>query len=238
MTKPDTSLIGLSLYTKKDLRNSEFCRYLLNIFFNYGREFAPEQVDYGMKWKKIREDNLPLIIDNCEKVNNLLFRREQKYQSETALLIGDGPSIPNGMTNWIDESYFMEEGHIERYINISKLFYELFQADYGLIHQTLDKIKMATIQDPKFGRTVLPINLNKGLPGIYWANFFGPKYVNLIGRNKLLSAPCFKVTELQDGGILIIISPSPLYPDEEENRKKQLAFRIFLGEPFFYPKSC
>ncbi|MBI4317573.1 MAG: hypothetical protein HY675_03705 [Chloroflexi bacterium] len=43
---------------------------------------------------------------------------------------------------------------------------------------------------------------------IFWANFFGPPYVEKYGRDFLLGAPGWRVEELSDGGILYVISPS------------------------------
>ena len=40
-------------------------------------------------------------------------------------------------------------------------------------------------------------------------NFFGPKEVERIGRRRILAAPAYKVEELKDGGILLLISPNP-----------------------------
>lgn len=42
----------------------------------------------------------------------------------------------------------------------------------------------------------------------FWANFFGPPYVERYGRDFLLGAPGWRVEELSDGGILYVLSPS------------------------------
>jgi hypothetical protein len=41
----------------------------------------------------------------------------------------------------------------------------------------------------------------KYIPDVYWLTFFGPPYVKLFGRERLLSAPAYKVEELSYGGI-------------------------------------
>ncbi|TAK30235.1 MAG: hypothetical protein EPO21_19615 [Chloroflexota bacterium] len=43
---------------------------------------------------------------------------------------------------------------------------------------------------------------------LFWANFFGPPYVERYGRDFLLGAPGWRVEELSDGGILYVLSPS------------------------------
>ncbi len=44
---------------------------------------------------------------------------------------------------------------------------------------------------------------------ITWLTFFGPELVNKFGREKLLSAPAYKIEKLSDGGILIVSGPTP-----------------------------
>lgn len=49
---------------------------------------------------------------------------------------------------------------------------------------------------------------NLHLPHIYWANFFGPEYVEKLDRKFLVNAPGWKIEELEDGGILYVLTPS------------------------------
>jgi hypothetical protein len=39
---------------------------------------------------------------------------------------------------------------------------------------------------------------------VFWANFFGPAYVEQYGREFLWNAPGWRVEELEDGGILYV----------------------------------
>ena len=41
-------------------------------------------------------------------------------------------------------------------------------------------------------------------------NFFGPVLVESIGRETLLALPAWQKTELDDGGLLLEMSPSPV----------------------------
>jgi hypothetical protein len=43
---------------------------------------------------------------------------------------------------------------------------------------------------------------------IFWANFFGPEYVNKYSRAFLLNAPGWRKEELDDGGILYVVGES------------------------------
>ena len=44
------------------------------------------------------------------------------------------------------------------------------------------------------------------LPALYWANFFGPRYVNMLGEHKILNAPAWKLDRLLDEGYLYVLA--------------------------------
>lgn len=64
------------------------------------------------------------------------------------------------------------------------------------------------------------------LPRIYWANFFGPRYVDHIGRSKILNAPAWKIEELADGGLLYLLAPHLGNTDEHVSKS---AVREYFG---------
>ncbi|VVB99998.1 Uncharacterised protein [uncultured archaeon] len=55
---------------------------------------------------------------------------------------------------------------------------------------------------------------------IAWLTFFGPELVKKFGREKLLSAPAYKIELLSDGGILLISGPTPNISDKSEYFEK------------------
>lgn len=50
--------------------------------------------------------------------------------------------------------------------------------------------------------------LKKCFLDLPWANVFGPAYVEFLGREKLLSAPCFQAAELGDGYVYLQLTES------------------------------
>jgi hypothetical protein len=42
---------------------------------------------------------------------------------------------------------------------------------------------------------------------LYWANFFGPRLVEKIGRERIQTAPAWRVEQLDDGGLLYLLAP-------------------------------
>jgi hypothetical protein len=79
-------------------------------------------------------------------------------------------------------------------------------ADWGLLHLLTDKeIERGVASDSvvaldrKHSRWRLSITthqLKRYLPDLYWGTLFGPPYVRLFGRDRLLSAPAHLVEEL------------------------------------------
>jgi hypothetical protein len=68
-------------------------------------------------------------------------------------------------------------------------------------------------------------------PELHWINLFGRPYIELFGREKLLSAPCYKVEELAEGIIALQLTDNLFEPIPEEMRasvKKYLCEQAFV----------
>ncbi len=67
--------------------------------------------------------------------------------------------------------------------------------------------------------------MKTGLKYIFWANFFGPAYVEMLGREFLLAAPGWKKQELEDGGILYVLTKSYVQSQSEPAKEALDYFR-------------
>jgi len=83
------------------------------------------------------------------------------------------------------------------FLDIGKGLYEVLRPSFGWID--FDYGLRTTHEDIEALR----------LPVIYWANFFGPAYVNRIGRAHILRAPAWAIEELSDGGLLYVLASCP-----------------------------
>ncbi len=98
-------------------------------------------------------------------------------------------------------------------LNISKCVYDFLYPFYGYADSENEHLENEEL-------------ISKKIKHIYWANFFSPELVQKIGKEKLLSAPCWKVEELRDGCILIVLSPTIYYKDEiREEVERHLGFK-------------
>jgi hypothetical protein len=92
-----------------------------------------------------------------------------------------------------------------------------FSADFGLIH-TITKSEISrgrahgsisfldTAKTEKHLYVAMPM-LKKCVPDIYWTTVFGRPYVELFSRERLLSCPAHRIKELDNGAIVIQLTP-------------------------------
>jgi hypothetical protein len=74
------------------------------------------------------------------------------------------------------------------------------------------------------------------LPGLFWANLLGPEYVEMWGREYLLSAPCRKTEELSDGSIVLYLADSPLDASKSGYQGAKQQLHAYLGYEAFEGK--
>jgi hypothetical protein len=76
---------------------------------------------------------------------------------------------------------------------------------------------------PDFGREERTARRD-GFDKIYevsWLNVFGPKLVEAVGRERMLSTPAWRVEELPNGSVLLVLGPTPADFASEEARLAQ-----------------
>jgi len=83
---------------------------------------------------------------------------------------------------------------------------------------------------PRFGRnqeTSIRDGFDK-LYEVFWLNVFGPKLVNLLGRERLLSTPAHRVEELPNGCVLLVTWPIAAHFTHPEARLAQARAFVHL----------
>ena len=121
-----------------------------------------------------------------------------------------------------------------------------FAADFGFIHRitnaemsrgrangTISFLDTAHTEKHLF---LVTHDLNKYLPDIYWLTVFGRPYVQLFSRERLLSCPAYGVKELEDGSIVVQLTPELKDITSEEaafERVRQEARNHLNNDAFF-----
>jgi hypothetical protein len=85
------------------------------------------------------------------------------------------------------------------------------------------------------GRQAIGVDLAKSLPGIYWLNYFGRPYVEMFGKDRLLSAPAHKVGPVAEG-VLIELAQDPSDWELPSYRAAESALIAHLGESYFFSR--
>jgi hypothetical protein len=134
----------------------------------------------------------------------------------------------------VEQSHFSEAGSSEGLLDLLESFYRILDASYGRAGP--EEMRRRPIIDPvKRTRLYGGTNLARGIPEVYWANFFGPEYVEMFGPEKIFSAPCYEVKKLKGGGALLLLSQSALdylkSPKEFERIRERL--KEHLGREAF-----
>lgn len=125
----------------------------------------------------------------------------------------------------------LEAIDVRRLARFVQEFSKKFKPDIGLIH-VFPKI------GPRKRHPILNIStfvLRDSLPNLYWATIFGPPYVKLFGRERLLATPAPIVKELDDNLIYIQLTENVLdnrvCPERVETAR--LAAKEFLDSNAF-----
>lgn len=232
--RSDKRDISLTFFTRYNIKQKEVGNEFFDLIYKMTPQIAPEKVDLGHIWHTFNERTVSRGLNKWGRSLTMLFRRESKFESELAILFEDVGNYKT-ISYWVEKEYFNNPTTSISFLGLSVEIYKLIHPEYGKIHLVSDSIKMATFDHPIYGETIYPVDLKKGLPGIYWVNFFGPNVVEKLGREKLLSIPCYKREEFDDGGLLLALSSQ--YEVTAGMKKQQQEIRNFLGEDNFYPQT-
>lgn len=98
-----------------------------------------------------------------------------------------------------------------------------------------EEYKSKNIVDDSGGIRAVGLDVSHGLPGIYWLNAFGPPYVEMMGRKKMLTSPAPVVEEL---GECVFIGLSSVAENwtRPEYKKAEAAVLEHLGKHYFFLK--
>lgn len=80
------------------------------------------------------------------------------------------------------------------------------------------------------------VNLKRALPGLYWMNFLGRDYLDLIGPERFSAVPAPFVEDL-DAGVCIGLDEDPGRWSADEYRQREDALLAHLGREYFFSKA-
>ncbi|MCC8963803.1 hypothetical protein H8A95_16150 [Bradyrhizobium sp. Pear76] len=162
----------------------------------------------------------------------VLFKRVAKPKLQSSVFMQYGPHRQH--STWkisIDDG-----GHpnLLELLSLAERAATEFSADFGFVHRPTQNdldIGLASSSIAYLSRAKSRVSLfvtthllKKYIPDIYWVTLFGKPYVDLFSRERLLSAPAYRVRELDNGSVLVQLTEHPVtsreLPKDYEARKK------------------
>ena len=130
-----------------------------------------------------------------------------------------------GLTTEV-EWFAAKGGKAEQLYALAVEWYDLFRPVYGKIY--LHHIPEEVFESP----------ISSSIPNLYWVNFFGKPYVEMIGVDKVRMSPCHRIEEMSDGGIMLMLTETPEESISKEGRAKAKEVKEHLGIQYFFdPKT-
>ncbi len=140
------------------------------------------------------------------------------------------PPRPPELYIWLEAqplSFFAEAERCRHFVEMVRAWATRYPAPYASAHSMADRELSG---GPFFGRDV-ETSRRDGFNKIYevcWLNIFGPKLVETVGRERMLSTPAHRVEELPNGSILLVTWPTAADFASEEARQAQARAHVHL----------
>ncbi|MFP2925405.1 hypothetical protein ACLESO_09330 [Pyxidicoccus sp. 3LG] len=140
------------------------------------------------------------------------------------------PPLPPGLRIWLDVqplSFFAEEQRCQRFVDLVRAWASHYPPSYAAAHSVADR-QLADF--PNFGRDDETTRRDRHdkVYEVFWLNVFGPRLVETVGRERMLSAPAHRVEALPNGAILLMTSPTAADFASEQSRHAQARALVHL----------
>jgi hypothetical protein len=149
------------------------------------------------------------------------------------LLLPPRPPKLNITINVKPLSFFAEAERCQRFVEMVRAWASHYPVTYAEAH-SIDDMELA--DSPFFGRDE-KTSRESGFDKIYavwWLNVFGPKLVETVGRERMLSTPAHRVEELPNGSILLVTWPTAADFASKEARLAQARAHAHLRPDLDY----
>lgn len=219
------------LLTAKDFQTEQIAKDIITTMNKYPR-FSPTLYDSTEPLKKSfdisRMDELIDLWMNSE-VNKLWVEKE--YASGSFIAKRKSKLKTDFFASWTKNQ--------QAQFNLCSVTVELKELTTDNFWEEFMELCFAFINivEPVYGNISIlipnksePINLNIRLPELKWITILGQPYIELFGKEKLLSTPCYKVHEYSHS-IIGLQMVNSVYDEIPSELKK--AVKMHLGEEAF-----
>jgi len=245
VNKSSEGTVELSFWSSLDCGSRDVGRQFLEILLRFG--FVPERFgDEDPPTIKFNPSSTAEFMNEWEKHPGQLVIEKRGRNSFQALVhLGVNPYVVMStyFVFFLRDQYFGSESP-SKFLLFAEEMYALFKPVQGDIGHYEDRKAKTFIRTPiilgklrTYAEGYIPVNPTWGLPGIYWANFLGPIFVEFFSREKIEAAPCYSKKRLGDGGYLILTSESPLDYSKVETKQRERTLTEYFGDDTVFDKN-
>jgi len=190
-----------------------------------------------------REKDIPLtvqlVLERKSTPKSMYVVNWEQYSNESPI------AFPSYGYYHIDETYLKDKNNLKKWEDYTHKLFEAHEGWFGYIScEDEEEYKIDIFwnyasnpyadPDIKGGSFCPGTALDKGIPGIFWGNYFNSFYVNWFGRDKFDTLPCVKKEMLPNGAIFFTTAETPFDWNTEECKKMQKEVIEHLGKDAFF----
>ncbi|HEV2119310.1 MAG TPA: hypothetical protein VGS11_04295 [Candidatus Bathyarchaeia archaeon] len=245
MNKSFDDTVELSMWSALDCASRDIGRRFLEILLRFG--FVPERFgDEDPPKRKFDRLSTAEFLNVWEThPGQLVIEKHgsRGFQALAHLNVNPYVVMPTYLVFYLHDEYFDKESP-GNFLLFAEEMYALFKPVHGDIGHYQDRKAKTFTRTPiimgkvrTYAEGYIPANPTWGLPGIYWANFLGPIFVDFFSKEKIETVPCYSKKRLADGGYLILTSESPLDYSKVETKQLERTLTKYLGEDTVFDKT-
>ncbi|WP_079506434.1 hypothetical protein [Mesobacillus jeotgali] len=226
-------LINLNIMSLKDFQDAELATNVMEKISQYGKDFIPNK--YGL-YQPLKNKYDAKSIDNVVKLwmneENNINNRENLYLAGQVLMEKKGGHKVSYQIRWekdnqarfnffnlsVETVYLKNEKNYEKFLNLCNDLILLLEPVHG------------EIVNLSFKGWDAPKNLTVRHPELNWMVFFGRPYIDLFGKESLITAPCCSVHTLNENIIGMQLTENLFNPIPSSVRS---SVKKYLGEEAF-----
>lgn len=237
---PTFKTVSLSIMSLKDFQDAELAEQVFQAINEVGKDFIPDV--YGesepLRLKYDPTDPAPLIrlwADERDGIAGtqrsfagaeILMEKRKKLKTSYQMRWQKNQQASfNYLIFTVDIDWVKNEENFRRFMELGNRLLVLLEP------------VQANIWNKTLPEWYEPINLRVRHPELAWINYFGKPYIELFGREKLLSAPCFRTFEIGKNLIGLQMTEDLFQPIPSDVRyavKKHLGEDAFVEEGKWY----
>ncbi|QDF07550.1 hypothetical protein [Myxococcus xanthus] len=238
----------MTTLTLHDLNKVDCLRFLFDGAFNSGNGIEPELAPFFDALEKYAGGWMPTFVKTSrmrkysrDAVWRAIEERRDDYGSSIGLFRSENPGVSLALTLGLTQedpdlraklsvqplSFFSEEKACLGIVATARAWASRYPAHHASAHSSADR---QLTDSPAFGRDDATWKRD-GFDKIYelfWLNIFGPKLVESVGRERMLTTPAHLVEELPNGSVLLVLRPTAADFDSEEARVAQARAHVHL----------